>query len=261
LLLLGGLAWWTLRDAGDPASGAVAEARARIEPPVVATDLAPRDPVVPALPAVASIPATAAAPTSSPALPSVAAAASLTSAPRGALPPPTALAAPASLPRPAREEGVTPAAPPAPEPLACVGIRSLSAPAEVWWGDRRLGTTRDKGCHAVPAGTHEFVLRGDMIRERRVTLTLAPGETRDPVVVELDPAPARVRFPSRMPDTCVVLVDDVARGTLGALDHQVQIDRPDRPHEIVVSCDGVRQSDRWPRFDYPEVWFEPSGSP
>jgi hypothetical protein len=222
--------------ATPPASELAIEA-----PPIAASSALPAE-------AVAPMPAAAAPPPAT--LPQAAPQPSPGAVTRGSTPT-------TATPAPAAAQPV-PAAPPEP---ACIGLRSLSAPAEVWLAGTRLGTTRDRGCARVPAGTHTFTLRGPMIREREVVVTLAPGEVLDPYVVTLERAPGRVRFSATLPATCVVLVDDATRGTLGALDYAVQLSPPDRPHDVVLSCQGQRQSVRYASLDYPEVWFASEKAP
>lgn len=151
-----------------------------------------------------------------------------------------------------------PAAPPAP---ACVAFRTPAAPADVHLDGVRLRSTREPGCAEVPSGHHVFVLSGPMVRERRVALDLAPGEVRDPVIVRLERVPARVRFREDLPSGCVVLVDGLAQGTLGELGHAVELEQPDTPHEVTLSCSGVGLARRYDRIDYPEVLFDARGGP
>ena len=157
---------------------------------------------------------------------------------------------------------VAPDAAPAPDARpACVALRSLDAPAEVWLDGVRLRSTRDPGCTQVPPGAHTFLLRGPMVAEKRVTLTLAPGEVRDHEQVALERLPARMRFPSDLRSSCVVLLDNATKGTIADLGGALTIEHPEHPHTIAVRCgdDVSVQSVR--SLDYPDNLFAPGPRP
>ena len=113
----------------------------------------------------------------------------------------------------------------------------------------------------MPPGAHTFLLRGPMVAEKRVTLTLAPGEVRDHEQVSLERLPARMRFPSDLRSTCVVLLDNATRGTIADLGGALTIEHPENPHTITVRCgdDVLVQSVR--SLDYPDNLFAPGPRP
>ncbi len=144
---------------------------------------------------------------------------------------------------------------------ACVALRSLDAPAEVWLDGVRLRSTRDPGCTQVPPGAHTFLLRGPMIAEKRVTLMLAPGEVRDHEQVALERLPARMRFPSDLRSSCVVLLDNATKGTIADLGGALTIEHPEHPHTIAVRCGDDLSVQSVRSLDYPDNLFDPGPRP
>ncbi len=187
----------------------------------------------------------------------------VTRAPRAVPRPPTPLDATV---RAVRMPAVLPAAPAAalaaavPAP-ACVGFRTPDAPAEVYLEGVRIRSTREPGCAKVPSGHQVFTISGPMVREVSYPIDLAPGEVRDPIVVELERRPARVRFPEGYDNDCVVAVDGVTRGTLGGLRGAIELERPEVRHVVAVQCGSASREQVFERIDYPEILFEPWSAP
>ncbi|HMV68967.1 MAG TPA: hypothetical protein PKA64_19110, partial [Myxococcota bacterium] len=148
-----------------------------------------------------------------------------------------------------------------PDAPACVAFRSPTLAADVYLDGARFGTTRDRGCRELPAGSYTFQLRGALIEEKVVRLDLAPGEIRDRVVVDLVSLPARVRFSNDYADGCVASVDGHERGDLRALGRTLLLERPDKPHEISLRCGGRTYAARYERLSGPDVWFSAEDPP
>jgi hypothetical protein len=125
----------------------------------------------------------------------------------------------------------------------------------------RIATTRDVGCHQLPAGTYSFVLRGGMVEETTIRLTLKPGERRDAELVQLALRPGKVRFAPTLSAACVVSVDGLAQGSLESLGYSVLLTRPDRPHRVSLKCGQKTLSEDYAGLAYPEVWFDGASSP
>ena len=102
-----------------------------------------------------------------------------------------------------------------------------------------------------------------MIEEKTVEVTLAPGEIRDPYVVELSRLPGRVRFPVAYADGCIILVDGVSRGALGELPgRQVMIEHPEKPHVVTTDCKGRKTEVEYDQLRYATTTFKkPGGRP
>jgi tRNA A-37 threonylcarbamoyl transferase component Bud32 len=178
---------------------------------------------------------------------------------------------PARPPPPADPPAVARPTEPAPQPAevgaakpaepACVAFRSLTAPADVYLDGVRIATTRDVGCHQLPAGSYSFVLRGGMVEETTIRLTLKPGERRDAELVQLALRPGKVRFAPTLGATCVVSVDGLAQGSLESLGYAVLLTRPDRPHRVSLKCGQKTLAEDYAGLAYPEVWFDGSAAP
>jgi tRNA A-37 threonylcarbamoyl transferase component Bud32 len=171
--------------------------------------------------------------------------------------PPITTAVITTVPPPAPAEA---SAPPSDAP-ACVAFRSLSMPADVYLDGTRFGTTRDRGCRELPAGSYTFQLRGPLIEEKTVHVDLKPGELRDRIVVELVSLPARVRFSMDYADTCTASVDGRDRGELRSLGHTLLLERPDKPHDVALRCGGRSYTTHYERLSGPDVWFTPEDPP
>jgi tRNA A-37 threonylcarbamoyl transferase component Bud32 len=214
------------------------------------------DEVTPAAPAdVAPLVAPTQAAAPAPAIPAVPAA-----------PSPARPIVPAASPTsPVAVAGARPADPVPTEPTsgepACVAFRTLTAPADVYLDGVRIATTRDVGCHQLPAGTYSFVLRGGMVEETTIRLTLKPGERRDAELVQLALRPGKVRFAPTLSAACVVSVDGLAQGSLESLGYSVLLTRPDRPHRVSLKCGQKTLSEDYAGLAYPEVWFDGASSP
>ncbi len=150
---------------------------------------------------------------------------------------------------------------PVPDTPACVAFRSLDGIAHVYLEGRRLGTTRDRGCLEVPPGDHTFMLQGPMILDKTVQLQLQPGQHLEQVMVQLERAPATLRFPATMESGCVVSLDGMPQGTLHDLDHHISLPRPEREHQVTVTCGGRSQTVTYRDLTYPEVMFDGSEAP
>ncbi len=165
----------------------------------------------------------------------------------------------AAPPGPTALAATTPVAA-SPSGPACVAIRS-HAPAEVFVDGKRFASTRDQHCHEIPAGTWTFELRASLYQDNHATLTLQPGQVLDGVWVELERLPAKVRFSGDLSGTCLASVDGAPVGTLGKLSYVVNLDRPERPHEVGLLCGSKQVSRHYDGLTRPEVWFDAAGGP
>ncbi len=164
-----------------------------------------------------------------------------------------------SVSSPGPAEPALPATTAAPA-AACVSFRALAAPADVFLDGKRIGTTRDRTCALVPAGTQTFTLQGSMIRPASVRLDLSPGEQRTGVVVDLERLPARLRFATRYDGGCLVSRDGTALGTLASQNYAIELPDPDQRHVVTLRCAEITSSMTITRLDYPEAWFEPEAA-
>ncbi|MCB9680895.1 MAG: protein kinase [Alphaproteobacteria bacterium] len=169
---------------------------------------------------------------------------------------------PTRAPRPAEPVAPPVEAPPEPEPEpACIAFRSLDAVADIYLEGKRLRTTVEKGCIEVPPGEHVFTLRGPAIRDKEVRVTLAPGEQRKDIV-DLERNPARVRFRRELSPACTVQVDDDGLlGTLDALNFAIDLQRPEAPHEVRLTCPDGTWIQRFARLDVLDTTFDGTEAP
>ncbi len=193
------------------------------EPAIVEPTPAPAPPAIPAAPAPELAPAPLAEPSAQP-------------APVPTLPAPRA---PVARPQVVLERPVPrlaqPVMPPPVEEYGRVKITSGEMPADVWLGDRKLGSTRNAEPIAVVVGTHELTVKSPFTLPRTIKVTIGPGETVTKTV-HLDPTPATVTFDPSYALTCRVAIDGRSVATLRELGGSLEVPRPNKPHTIRVDC-------------------------
>ncbi|MEQ1570976.1 MAG: PEGA domain-containing protein, partial [Myxococcota bacterium] len=146
---------------------------------------------------------------------------------------------------------------PAPAPdqgLALVRLNSGDFLADVYLRGIKLGDTRSD--LPLPAGTYELELRSPVFFDHVEKVTVTSGE-RLVVPVTLRPRPSRVAFAKSWPGACLVSTNGSEVGTLESVGWRVEVDRPDRPVALSVTCpDGRTATERWSNLGAPEVTFE-----
>ena len=158
---------------------------------------------------------------------------------------------------------------PEPEPISAlelapkepgrVAIRSTK-PAEIWLEGRRIGSTRDPNPIELAAGEYEFVLKGLTIKPKTVRLNLNAGRLTHEMV-DLQFKPATVKIDRKFPDNCVLQVDNTPVGLLGMLGRVWELENPELPHSLRITCGGKSYDKEFANLRSPEVFFPHPDAP
>ncbi len=148
------------------------------------------------------------------------------------VPEPVAAPVPAPRPMPTRID-LQPTLQVVPNKPATLRVVSNMA-ADIYQGDRRLGSTRSS--LELEPGAHVLEIRSDVVKPFELRVEVAPGESVERIV-QLEARPATVRFASVFPDACAVTLDGVQVGTLGQLGRELSVPRPQQHgHAVQLAC-------------------------
>ena len=112
-------------------------------------------------------------------------------------------------------------------------------------GEKKGRTGRIDGAIQLEPGTHVLEVENDFSLPYVQSFTVGPAEERTIEVTSLQRKPTTVLFDASLDGACLLIVDEVTRGTLQGLDHRFQITEPDDPHVITLDCpDAAVQT--WP---------------
>lgn len=127
-----------------------------------------------------------------------------------------------------------------PEQPILKGKITVSIPnswADIWIDNIKVGRTGQIEPIEVMPGEHELKLMNKYSLPYIEKFTISSGEKRHIEILSLKRRPAFVVFPSQYNKDCLVKIDNIPTGTLGALNYKLTINEPNLPHQIDLQCE------------------------